>query len=172
MKPGQTDEYREYVAAKTTSLRRLAYLVCGDWHRAEDATQDAFVRLYLKWSKCAATDSIDSYVRRMVINAAIDTKRRMWFRKEQSKSDMPDRSENGTDAPTERVAVLKALACLPRRQRATVVLRFWEDLSVEQTARIMRCSTSTVKSQTAKGLRSLRELLTDSFQERLEGAVR
>lgn len=172
MKPSQEDEYRSYVAARTTAMRRLAYLVCGDWHRAEDAVQDAFIKLYLKWSKCTTSDSLDSYVRRMVVNAAIDTQRRLWFRKEHSKSDPPDRPTRPEDTPVERVAVLDALACLPKRQRATLALRFWEDQSVEQTAKIMRCSPATVKSQTARGLRSLRGMLTDSFQERLQGANR
>jgi RNA polymerase sigma-70 factor (sigma-E family) len=150
-------------------MRRLAYLVCGDWHRAEDAVQTAFVKLYLNWTR-SKIDSMDSYVRRIVINSVKDVQRRYWFRREHSTDDLPDTPRpSEEDASTDRLVVRQALARLPHRRRVTLVLRYWEDLSVEQTAQIMRCSTATVKSQTARGLAALRGLLSDSLDDEREG---
>jgi len=148
MRAEQEAEFHEYMAARTDRMRRFAYLYCGDWHRAEDAVQTAFIRLYAKWNR-AKRASLDAYTRRIVVNVLIDEHRRGWFRRERSHSEPLD-TATPTDhtADTEvRMVVRAALDRLPSRQRIAVILRHWEDLPVEQVARIMRCSTGTMKSR-------------------------
>ncbi|ADD43511.1 SigE family RNA polymerase sigma factor [Stackebrandtia nassauensis] len=169
MRAEQEAEFREYVAARAGQLRRCAYLVCGDWHRAEDAVQIAFVKLYGAWNR-ARRSGLDAYARRIVLNSVIDDHRRAWFRRERSSERLPERPlGDHSQASADRLTIMNALALLPVRQRAVIVLRYWDDQPVEQTALIMRCSTGTVKSQTARGLRTLRGLLTESIHERIEG---
>lgn len=160
MTPQQEREFREYVKARRSALLRTAYLMCGDWHRSEDAVQTSLIKLYAAWSK-AKLETADAYTRRILTNTLIDDYRRGWFRRERSYAELPEgvADEHG---PEERLAAVSALAKLPPRQRATLVLRFWEDLPVEETARIMRCSVGTVKSQTARGLQTLRDLYEQS----------
>lgn len=160
MTPQQEREFREYVQARRSGLLRTAYLMCGDWHRSEDAVQSSMIKLYGAWSK-TRPETADAYTRRIVTNTLIDESRRGWFRRERSYSDLPDGIADGT-GPEERLTAVSALAKLPPRQRATLVLRFWEDLTVDETAQIMRCSTGTVKSQTARGLQTLRDLYEKS----------
>jgi RNA polymerase sigma-70 factor (sigma-E family) len=150
------------VVANADRLRRFAYLCCGDWHRAEDAVQTAFMKLYTVWAG-RSTESLDHYVRRIVTNQLIDEHRRLWFHRERSSDRLPDRPvPDGSQRSVDALTIMQALARLPRRQRAIIVLRFWEDRSVEQVGEILRCSTGNVKSQTARGLRTLRALLGDS----------
>lgn len=168
MRSEQEAEFREFVVARAQRLRRLAYLVCGDWHRAEDAVQTALVRLFGAWSR-ARRDSLDGYARRIVINTVIDEHRLGWFRWERPRERLPDHAgADLAEASIRKITVMSALAQLPDRQRAIIVLRFWDDQPVEQTARIMRCTPGTVKSQTAKGLRTLRGLLAESIHEHIE----
>jgi RNA polymerase sigma-70 factor (sigma-E family) len=170
MRADEETEFRQYVAARADRLRRFAYLCCGDWHRAEDAVQSAFIKLYGVWAG-KSPDSIDRYVRRVVTNILIDEHRRGWFRRERASHLVPDRPVPDTsESSVETLTIMSALARLPRRQRAVVVLRFWEDLSVEQVSEILRCSTGTVKSQSSRGLRTLRALLADSLPDRPVGA--
>jgi RNA polymerase sigma-70 factor (sigma-E family) len=170
MRAEQEADFRQYVAARSDRMRRFAYLCCGDWHRAEDAVQTAFIKLYGVWVR-TSTETCDRYVRRIVTNILIDEHRRAWFRQERSSHQLPDRAVADTSQRSvETLTIMAALARLPRRQRAVVVLRYWEDLSVEQVSEILRCSTGNVKSQSARGLRTLRALLAESSPERTIGA--
>lgn len=172
MRRSHEAEFREFATANLVPLRRFAYLVCGDWHRAEDAVQTVLAKLYVTWSRQHRRSPV-AYARRMVVNALHDVHRRAWFRREQLKETMPDGPiGDDTDASDRRMMVLAALAKLPIRRRATIVLRFWEDRTVEETAQIMGCSTATVKSQTARGLRTLRDLLPNVLSDSLEGVTR
>jgi RNA polymerase sigma-70 factor (sigma-E family) len=170
MKPELEAEYREFVAARLEHLGRFAFLLCGDWHRAEDAVQSALTKLYLHWPRVVLR-SPDAYARRVVANVLSDERRRHWFWRERPSRQLPER---GYADPAERVAtrmsVLAALAGLPPRQRLAVVLRHWEDLSVEQVAEIMECSPGNVKSQTMRGLQKLRDLLQQTVPTNTEGA--
>jgi RNA polymerase sigma-70 factor (sigma-E family) len=151
-------DYTEFVLARVTSLRRTAFLLCGDWHRAEDLVQTALVRLYVAWPRIRAAGAPDAYVRKILVNAVIDESRRPFRRFERTAAepvDVPARTGN-VDAAMD---VRAALAGLTPGQRAVVVLRYWEDLSVEATAGVLGCSVGTVKSQAAKGLAALRRLL-------------
>ena len=164
MRASAEAEFREYVVARSHALWQIAYLMCGDAHQAEDAVQTALMKLYTAWGRVERAGSRDGYVRRILVRCVIDEKRRGW-RRERPVADLPDVAMTaGPDAgpdPGERDAVLRALARLAPRQRATVVLRFWEDLSVEQTAHLLGCSPGTVRSQTTRGLATLRGLLLD-----------
>lgn len=156
MTPQQEAEFREYVEARRSALLRTAFLMCGDWHRAEDAVQTSLIKLYGKWSR-TRQETADAYTRQIITRVLIDEARRSRFRRELSYAAPPD-VPAAPGAHDERLAAVSVLAQLPPRQRATLVLRFWEDLSVEATARMLRCSTGTVKSQTARGLQTLRDL--------------
>ncbi len=161
VKQAHEDEFREFVIARFNSLGRFAYLLCHDWHQAEDVVQKSLIKLYAKWPK-AAIRSPDAYARKIIANTLKDERRLGWFRKEAPSEELPERHiGDPSDAHTNRHTVISALAKLPKRQQLAVVLRFWEDMSVEQTAEIMGCSTGTVKSQTARGLKTLRDLLTE-----------
>ncbi|MEU4393869.1 SigE family RNA polymerase sigma factor [Kribbella sp. NPDC023855] len=154
----QDQEYVEFVEAASASLRRTAFLVCGDWHTADDVVQDALYRLYLSWAKWNRAGNPLGYARRTVINAAMDIGRRPWRREVPTDVLPPGRFQIADPATghAARDEVFTALRALAPRQRACVVLRYYEDLSVEQTAEILGCSTGTVKSQTARGLETLR----------------
>ena len=155
-------EFRRYVTDRAHALRRTAYLLCGDWHEAEDLVQTAFLKLYRAWRRVERHESRDAYVRRVVVRALIDERRR-GRRRERPFGAFPDdvaavEAAYGTE---DRDELLTALALVPSRQRATLVLRFWEDYSVEQTAQALNCSVGTVKSQTARGLAALRTALSN-----------
>src|SRR4051812_6051116 len=138
-------------------LRGVAYLTCGDWHLAEDAVSTGMARLYVHWARI---DNPESYARRVVINAAIDERRRPWRRERVAGDTLPDvEGPDPSHRSDDRSYLLAALKQLPRGQRAVVVLRFYEGLSIEQVAQILGRSTGTVKSQAARGLTALRAVL-------------
>jgi RNA polymerase sigma-70 factor (sigma-E family) len=151
--------FTEYFAARSDAMRRTAYLLCGDWHRAEDLVQAAFTKLYLAWGRVSRHESLDAYVRQMVIRTFLDERRRAFWRRERM-TDVPDEIPAADRPAEDRLVLLRALAGVPRRQRAVLVLRYWEDLSIEETAALLNCSAGTVKSQAARGLATLRTLLT------------
>ena len=152
-------EFSAYVAARRATLRRTAYLMCGDWHMAEDLVQVALAKLYVAWPRIHTDGAEDAYARRIIVRATIDEVRRPWRRREQSGLDGIDVA--GVEPlPYDGDELLVALRSLPDRQRATVVLRYWWGLSVEETARDLGCSTGTVKSQTARAIAHLRAALT------------
>lgn len=160
------EEFSAFVQARRPELLRSACLLtAGDWHAAEDLVQIALARLYLAWPKVRRTGSQVGYAWRILVNAHIDEVRRPRWRREQSVAMPPDTPDPGalTAFPDglDGGAVRAALAALPAGMRAAVVLRHWADFSVEETARILGCSTGTVKSQTAKGIGRLRALLAD-----------
>ncbi|MEU4389730.1 SigE family RNA polymerase sigma factor [Kribbella sp. NPDC023855] len=152
-------DFTEFAAAALGRLRRTAYLMCGDWHRAEDAAQDALVRIYRRWDKLNRLDGLNTYAHKVVVSVVLDQSRRPW-RREQSTAEpgelpRPDSARTVDD----RQVVIGALAGIPAGQRACVVLRHYADLSIEETAQVLGISTGTVKSQTSRGLIQLRELL-------------
>jgi RNA polymerase sigma-70 factor (sigma-E family) len=157
-------QYGDFVVARAAPLVRFAFLLCGDWHRAEDTVQSALVKLYLAWPRLNRLDAVEPYVRRIILRVLADNGRLARFRKERLSDQLPERpAADGSDAADDRMVLLSALAALPPRQRAVVVLRFWEDQSIEQCADVLGCSKGTVKSQAARGLQTLRNLLGDQF---------
>lgn len=151
--------FAEYFAARSDAMRATAYLLCGDWHRAEDLVQTAFVKLYQVWNRVARHEVLDVYVRQILIRTFLDERRRGWWRRERVGVQDVERAVS-PDSPENRLVVLQALAAVAPRQRAVLVLRYWEDLSVEETAALLGCSPGTVKSQAARGLQTLRGLLS------------
>jgi RNA polymerase sigma-70 factor (sigma-E family) len=155
-------DFAEYFAARSDAMRRSAFLLCGDWHRAEDLTQTAFTKLYLAWHRISRHEVLDGYVRRMLIRTFLDERRLSWWRRVRV-TDVPIESATPESDPDNRIAVLAALSTVPPRQRAVLILRYWEDLSIEDTAELLDCSAGTVKSQAARGLQTLREQLSPTF---------
>ena len=115
-------EFAEFGRESQRRLRRLAFLVCGDWHRAEDVVQTALARLYSRWSVIRREEGPDRYAHRAVVNAAIDDRRRPWRRREQATEVLPEIAQHVDDDLT--ASLVEALAGLPTRQRAVVVLRY------------------------------------------------
>jgi RNA polymerase sigma-70 factor (sigma-E family) len=155
--------YREYVSARLERLRRTAYLYCRDWHTADDLVGVTIGKLYDHWRRAQRADNLDAYVHGILAHAWLDERRRPW-RREQTVAELPEYPVPGNAA--HGGDVLKLLASLPARRRACVVLRFYCDLSVEQTATVLGISAGTVKSQTARGLETLRALATHLIEER------
>jgi RNA polymerase sigma-70 factor (sigma-E family) len=163
MKRDEQVAYRDYVAVRLEQLRRTAFLYCRDWHTADDLVSVTIGKLYQHWRRAQRADNLDAYVHGILSHAWLDERRRPW-RREQAVADLPDRPGR-PDGERDSGDLLRLLAALPPRRRACVVLRFYCDMSVEQTARILGISTGTVKSQTARGLESLRESATQLTEE-------
>lgn len=160
--------FTEYFAARSDIMRGTAYLLCGDWHRAEDLVQVTFTKLYLAWRRVSRHDALDAYTRQTLVRTFLSERRRGWFRMERVSEEPTAGGRSGGHAGAlaaagveDRQVLLTALTRVPPRQRAVLVLRYWEDLSVEETARLLNCSTGTVKSQAARGLQTLRGVITD-----------
>jgi RNA polymerase sigma-70 factor (sigma-E family) len=158
------EEFSAFVVGRRVGLLRSACLLtAGDQHLAEDLVQTALARMYVSWPRVQRCDSPDAYARRVLVNAYIDETRRPRWRRERSVAEVPELPDTGPPGQWPEAAdgdaVRAALAQLPRRMRAAVVLRHWMDLSVEETADLLQCSEGTVKSQTAKGINRLRGLL-------------
>ncbi|MFC0628102.1 SigE family RNA polymerase sigma factor [Kribbella deserti] len=149
------DEFEDFVAARQRHWLRTAYLLCGHWQLAEDLVQQVLERLYVVWPKVRAVSRPDAYVRKSIVNAHLSEGRRPW-RRERFVPELPDALAVPVDQTDDRVELARALRTLPPRQRIVLVLRFWEDLSVAETAEVMGCAPGTVKSQTSEGLRALR----------------
>jgi RNA polymerase sigma-70 factor (sigma-E family) len=150
-----------YVRRHAPRLCRTAFLLTGDHHLAEDLVQAALAKTALRWDRVVAKGDPAPYVRMVIVRTAIAWRRRRWHG-EVPTSPLPETSTSEARMAVDRHEQLRrALLQVPARQRAAVVLRFYEDLSVADAALAMRCSVGTVKSQTAKGLARLRALLTD-----------
>lgn len=155
----RTEEFVAYVNARRTALRRAAYLMCGDWHTSEDLVQTALAKLYVAWPRIHRQGAEDAYARRIIARAHVDEGRRPW-RRERVGLDGFDRAQSEPQPIEDTEALLAALRELPQRQRATIVLRYWFGLSVEETAADLGCSVGTVKSQTARAVTTLRAVLS------------
>jgi RNA polymerase sigma-70 factor (sigma-E family) len=160
MRAEEERAYTEYVTGRVMSLRRTAFRLCGDWQLAEDLAQNALIKLYTAWRKARNAESIDAYSQQILVRTWLDEVRRPW-RRATVVARVPDAAAQHHD-PTNRMALMTALAKVPPRQRAVLVLRFWEGLSVAETAAVMKCSQGTVKSQTSDGLDALRRLLPEA----------
>ncbi|WP_139982443.1 SigE family RNA polymerase sigma factor [Nocardioides litoris] len=159
MSTGRRDaEFTEFVAARQVHLRRVAYAVCGDWHRADDLLQTALTKLYVAWPRLRRDGREEAYVRRIIVRADIDEHRRPW-RRERAGLDGHDGPARAPLPVEERSALFEALQALPPMQRRTVVLRHWLGLSVEETAAELGIGEGTVKSHTSRGMTALRAAL-------------
>ncbi|MFD9700026.1 SigE family RNA polymerase sigma factor [Lentzea sp. NPDC059081] len=149
-------------------MRFTAFLMCGNWHEAEDVLQAAFLKLYLAGPKLADHSGIEGYLQQIVVRTFLAERRRVRWRREKL-TDAPPESLYSMPGAEDGIVVWEALSTMPARQRAVLVLRYWNDLSVDDVAAALGCSTGTVKSQSSKGLRTLRHKLGPGFdQSRLE----
>ena len=160
-----TSTYEEYVAARWTALYRTAYLLSGNHADAEDLAQTTLVKAYLSWSKVAAAASPDAYVRRILTNAFVSSRRPLRVTRERLVDTTPD-TVLPASIPDDRLVLWPHVVDLPPRQRAVIVLRYYEDLSEQQIADALGCSTGTVKSTASDALKTLR-----SRVETTEGAA-
>lgn len=162
------DDYTAYVTAKASWLRKIAYLLCQDWHRADDLTQTTIIKLYANWRRARGCANLDGYARTILVNTYISEQRTQWWKRVTLVNPIAPESVSTTDralgAALERdlelgLDLAGALAALAPRQRAVIVLRYYCDLSIEDTAAALRCSPGTVKSQSSYGLATLRTRL-------------
>ncbi|MEW1721060.1 SigE family RNA polymerase sigma factor [Streptomyces sp. NPDC093109] len=156
--------FEEFARSRQRQLRRAAYLLCGDWHLAEDLTQAALAKVFAVWRRVERTEAPDAYTRKVLYRTFVDeTRRQRWW--ERPGAHQYDVVAAPQDSEL-RLTLLNALRQLPARSRAVLVLRFWEDQSVEETAAALGCTTGTVKSQTSRGLAALRRILGDTPLDR------
>ena len=154
------EQFAAYFTARRDTVRRTAYLLCGDWHFADDLTQMAFVRLAQSWRRVRDRDALDGYVQTILLRVFIAENRRWFRRRERPTAEFTDPVVGDTsEAVSRRLAVTAALRRLPPGQRAVVVARYFADLSVAATAEALSCSPGTVKSQAARAISTLREHL-------------
>ena len=160
------EEFVSYYQARAEHLRTTAYLLCGDWHRADDHAQAAFVALHRHWRRIRDRSSLDGWMRRTVVRSVVDESRRPW-RRERVTDAHSDATlvEEPADGVVTRHVLVDALRTVPPRQRAVLVLRFLDGLDVAATADVLDCSPGTVKSQTADGLVALRIALGDALDD-------
>lgn len=150
------EEFADFAHAQAERLRNTAFMLCRDWHLAQDLTQTALTKLFLGWRNAAAADNLVAYAQKILLRAYLDHRRR----RSSSESATGMLVDTGyRQNPDLRLTMLDALARLPPRDRAIIILRYFEDYSVEQTAEVLDVPASVVKSQTKRSLTKLREVL-------------
>jgi len=165
---GRDAEYTEYVAARLSSMRRLAAVLCDDWQRADDLVQAALVKLYVHWGQVRAASHTDAYARAVLVREFIHDRRSSWVKRVSLSGQLADRPASSADLDA-ALDLRAAVAGLPARQRATLVLRFYCDLNIDQAAEILGCSPGTVKSNTARALDAVRRALGQQDAAGLSG---
>lgn len=160
MGPEEESAFAEYFTARREQVRRTAYLLCGDWHKADDLAQTAFVKLHGAWSRVRDPKALDAYVRSCLVRSVVDESRRPW-RRERAVEIVPDLPDNldFSSLVADQDQLKAALAAIPPGQRAVLVLRYFEGMDVAGTAEALGCSEGNVKSQTARGLAALRAVM-------------
>jgi RNA polymerase sigma-70 factor (sigma-E family) len=161
-------QFTEFASANRARLRGTAYLLCGDWERASDHVQEGLTRLYVAWPRLVRRGGELGYARKAVVSAFLDASRKR-SSTERPTSAHSDRAsgEDVASAVADRAALMAALARLPGRQRTCVVLRYFEELDVRETAAVLGCSEGTVKSQTSRALASLRAMFEEESRDEL-----
>ncbi len=165
----QVEDFEQFMAAALPGLLRFGHVLTGDAHRAEELVQSALVKTYQRWARLDH-DQPHAYVRRAMVNTYTS-----WWRRARREAAWPaDYDLPATEAApyADRDLAMRALALLPPRQRAVLVLRYYEDLSEADIAAALGCTAGTVKSQASRALRTLRAHLTDSGSPHLEGVLR
>lgn len=158
------EDFRRFVEVRQRSLRRSAYLLCGDWHQAQDLTQAALMKLYVAWRRVRRDGNVEAYARTILTRIFIDQWRHVKVAEEPLDA-AAELAREPDHSPELRLVMQAALMALPPRYRAVLVLRYWEDWSVEQTAEALRVTPGTVKSQSARGLTRLRRLEEQQVDE-------
>jgi len=154
------EEFTEFATGASPRLRRTAFLLCGNWHTAEDLTQTTLVKMYASWRRISTNEHVYAYANRTMVNTYLADRRTMRAR-ELLVGWLPERPA-APQTPELRIVVLDALATLPPKVRVVVVMRYWADMSVNEVAELLGCSPGNVKSQSSRGLDKLRAVLGDS----------
>ncbi|GIJ77223.1 RNA polymerase sigma-70 factor, sigma-E family [Micromonospora phaseoli] len=150
------EEFRDFVTARSGALLRTAYLLTGDWGTAEDLLQTALTKTYLAWKRLGGIEALEPYARRVMVNTSTSWWRRRWHG-ERPTAVLPEQAAvDEIEQRLDRDVLWRHLRALPARQRAVLVLRFYEDMSEAQTAALLEISPGTVKSQTSRALATLR----------------
>ena len=155
MSRADDQEFHDFVAQRMQRWRRSAFLMCQDWHTADDLVAMAIAKIYRHWRDVRQADNPDAYAQKILSRTWLSERRRPW-RRERSSELLPDQPVVATDRVADRDSLAALLRALGPRQRAVLILRFYFDYSAEQTAEILQVTLGTVKSQTARGLDALR----------------
>jgi RNA polymerase sigma-70 factor (sigma-E family) len=162
MRQARADEYAEFAAARAGHLYRSACLLtAGDTHLAEDLVQEALGRIYVRWSRISVVGNPAAYAQTVLVRVFLTHQRRR-SSKERATDVLPEVAAAGVDTPL-RLTLLDALARLPAKDRAVVVLRYWEDRSIEETAGVLNASAAAVRTRCTRALKQLRELLGEDI---------
>jgi RNA polymerase sigma-70 factor (sigma-E family) len=151
-------ECTEYISARLPALHRTAYLLCGDAHRADDIVASTVMEVYRHWHRVREATNMDAYVHRCLVRRYTQERRLRWARVLLTDR-LPERAVRSESAVEDRHFLRDALAQLTTAQRTVLVLRYFCDLSVEEVARILRCSEGNVKSHSSRGLAAMRQVL-------------
>lgn len=162
MRQAEEKRYAEFYAAAWPRLFRLTFALCGDAGHAEDAVQSALAKAYASWRRVSSADHPEAYVRRMAVNEVIAVRRRKLWKVETSGQAHESRAVSWEEGVLDRSELWEALVALAPRQRAVLVLRYYEDLSEQQIAEVLGCSRGTVKSQASDALATLRRRYADA----------
>ncbi|MCX5258277.1 SigE family RNA polymerase sigma factor [Streptomyces canus] len=162
MRQARADEYAEFAAARAGHLYRSACLLtAGDTHLAEDLVQEALGRIYVRWSRISVVGNPAAYAQTVLVRVFLTHQRRR-SSKERATDVLPEVAAAGVDTPL-RLTLLDALARLPAKDRAVVVLRYWEDRSIEETAGVLNASAAAVRTRCTRALKQLRGLLGEDI---------
>jgi len=173
MRRSDEDEFREFARGHAVPLRRSAYLLCGDWHLADDLVQTTLIKLHGAWPRVLRRHQPVSYARKILLRNWLDERRRPWRRAERHDGSVPEIADWAAGPATlQELASLRAelfgmLSALPPRQRAVLVLRYFESLSVSEAAAALDCAEGTVKSQATRGLAAIRARLDQTGRPEL-----
>lgn len=165
VRPTGADGFRRFAAGSASHLFRSACLLTsGDTHLAEDLVQETLGRMYALWGRIHRIDNPAAYAQTVLVRTFLTHQRRR-SATERPFADLPDSAVLPHDDPALRMALLDALARLPAKDRAVVVLRYWEDRSIEETADAMHCSAAAVRTRSVRALAKLRQQLGGRFAE-------
>ncbi|MBB5867882.1 RNA polymerase sigma-70 factor (sigma-E family) [Allocatelliglobosispora scoriae] len=156
MNKAEEEEFRAYAAARMDRWRSTAFLLCRDWHLADDLVSITVGKIFRHWRQLSQADNPDAYAQRILTRTWLDEQRRPWHRRERSRDTLPETTVTEADRVLDREGLDRLLTSLGPRQRAVVVLRYYLDYSIEETAEILGVTEGTVKSQSARGLVILR----------------
>lgn len=162
MRPDREHDFSQYVQARIPRLHRVAYQLLGDRDRADDAVQNTLTVLYQRWTRMHDVQNLDAYVHTMLVRSCLSDRRRWWSKVQLWETPPEVPVAAGDPLVEQRMMLRAALRRLPEGQRTVLVLRFLCDLPVDEVATMLDCSPGTVKSQTARGLATLRRYVEET----------
>jgi RNA polymerase sigma-70 factor (sigma-E family) len=158
VKQGGSVTFDEFVAVRLSTLLRYATVLAGDPHAAEDIVQDVLIKAQPRWARISDLDVPEAYVRKMIINELMSTRRQMYARWRRERAHLPNDVDDRTEDVVQRDALVQLLRRLPNRQRIVIALRYFEDMADSDIAALLGCSLGTVRSQASRALATLRVL--------------